>query len=318
MALKDLLGKIKTQINQTRDSFGVGADVEITRGDLEIGVPLPPAEAPAGPPGMELAQPSSGPRTRNSSDGEQSDSPLRQGLIASGAGDQAYRQRSEQVNSIEALFGEFGPSVCSYMLTQSLSSGGIGRVIKKLNLNSRGRDGADMAQIEGWILKNGVEPFCKSVGIRTTAPTPLPMTTPMGPTLGASPSTPGLTVKPLPEASRTPRPSNMTPLPVSGEFPRAPAVAPTHIQRVSVQPTSLKGKDVMRVQTRDAFEDPHLTPNPAAAAPPSVPVPPPMPPPRAVPQPIPQTGGVFPFMPKSGENKTPNPENYTEDDIRRP
>ncbi|MCC5877279.1 MAG: hypothetical protein JJU11_13740 [Candidatus Sumerlaeia bacterium] len=75
--------------------------------------------------------------------------------------------RDEQIERIEAMFGEFGTTISAYMLTQMLSHGGIARTIQRLGLRTRGREGADMIQIENWILTNGTEKFCSVIGIRS-------------------------------------------------------------------------------------------------------------------------------------------------------
>jgi len=71
------------------------------------------------------------------------------------------------VQMIHDMFGEFGPTVSAYILTQILTPGGIIRILQKLELRTRGREGADLAQIETWLITNGVEAFCIRVGIRS-------------------------------------------------------------------------------------------------------------------------------------------------------
>jgi len=79
--------------------------------------------------------------------------------------------RLELIEQVEAMFGEFGPAIASYMLSSAMSEKGIQVILQKLDLHTRGRVGADMAQIEAWILANGVEEFRRAVGIRER-PTP--------------------------------------------------------------------------------------------------------------------------------------------------
>ncbi len=97
------------------------------------------------------------------------------GIQESHAGDPEYQQRSNLAKQIEVLFKGFGPRISSYLLTQALVPGGVKRVTTKLDLTSRGRDGADIAQILSWLEKNGSEAFSKRVGIRIDqAPIPEP------------------------------------------------------------------------------------------------------------------------------------------------
>lgn len=128
----------------------------------------PPARDPAsGPPDKDPRTPGPDPGSGIAGfDSGESDGHRSGGVVQSGINDTAYRERSEMVDQIDALFGDFGPSVSSYMLTQALSNGGVKRVTAKLELRSRGREGADLALIANWINSHGVERFCRAVGLR--------------------------------------------------------------------------------------------------------------------------------------------------------
>lgn len=106
----------------------------------------------------------------------------------------------EEIDRIESMFGEFGPAVCAYILTQLHIQGGIGRTVQKLEMRSRGRISADMAQIENWILSQGVEKFCSKVGIRLKPheiATPPPHEPGDDATQPLRVSTPDLKIKPI-------------------------------------------------------------------------------------------------------------------------
>ncbi len=98
--------------------------------------------------------------------------PPRSGVVQNDVNDSVYKMRAEQVARIDAMFGEFGPAVSSYLLTQSLMPGGIKRLVQKLELQSRGREGADLALIANWITEAGTATFCQKVGLRQHVPTP--------------------------------------------------------------------------------------------------------------------------------------------------
>lgn len=143
------------------------ADGELDARFQGVPPPPPPPGAPAKSPLMPVNELGSGiPGLTNLRPGEISRT---KGLVVSDESHQAYRERDEHVRRVHELFGVFGSVISSYVLTQSLSSGGVGRILSKLQVTSRGRDGADLAQIEGWILKNGADSFCKVVGIREHA-----------------------------------------------------------------------------------------------------------------------------------------------------
>ncbi|MBI1290032.1 hypothetical protein GC173_02140 [bacterium] len=179
-----------------------------------------------------------------------------EGVVQNEKDDSVYNMRSEHVSRIEAMFGEFGPAISSYMLTQSLTDGGVRRVLVKLDLQSRGRDGADLAQIENWILRHGIETFCDKVKIRLggAAPPPPPMAPP------PQKDEPRVTVRPLqpnrPGAQApvmgTPRPGPQQPRPrpvgQENSSPANPQNSPT--QKVAFAPIGLVGKDVQRVHSR--------------------------------------------------------------------
>jgi hypothetical protein len=93
----------------------------------------------------------------------------------------AYQRRSDQIEQIETMFGEFGLIICSHILTQSLMPGGIKRLTIKLEISSRGRDGADLAMVCKWIENHGVDAFCKKVGLRTSTTLNLPIPPPIPP-----------------------------------------------------------------------------------------------------------------------------------------
>lgn len=92
--------------------------------------------------------------------------PPEKGITQNEVEDNVYRLRAEQVQRVESLFAEFGGTVCSYVLTQTLMPGGLKRLLAKLDLSPRGREGADLALISSWIAKNGIPEFCTRVSIR--------------------------------------------------------------------------------------------------------------------------------------------------------
>jgi len=103
-------------------------------------------------------------------------------VIQNGTDDTVYMKRSAQVNRIEAMFGAHGPRISSYLLSQSLTPGGVSRVVQKLGLESRGREGADLAIVEKFLSQKGAEAFCKVVGLRLAgdSPAPPPIQSPAG------------------------------------------------------------------------------------------------------------------------------------------
>lgn len=158
-------------------------------------------------------------------------------------------QKAENVARIESMFGEFGIAVCSYMLTQSMTPGGVGRVLKKLSIPSRGRESADMAQVENWVLKEGAEAFCTLVGIRhegnahfpPNAP-PLhgeehssghPSQNPLRPLLSAAKGTREVGIGCGAEKILRPTPKE------EGQQDKS------HINNVNVQPIGLQGKNLV-------------------------------------------------------------------------
>jgi hypothetical protein len=183
------------------------------------------------------------------------------GVVQNDTDDSVYNQRSEHVQRIENMFGEFGSTICAYMLTHSMTDGGVKRIITKLSLSSRGREGADLALIESWILKNGAEAFAKAVNLRLqpAAAPPPPLAPP------PAKHDVKVTVRPL-EAPRPggggfayapgakPRTENFppteprspdTPTPSSGETNQR-----GHLQKVTVRPIGLQGKEVVRLHQR--------------------------------------------------------------------
>jgi hypothetical protein len=261
-------------------------------------------EAPAVPAGTQTPPPLRGNASGGSSprgaflpgmtSREQSGGANPRAIVQNEKDDSVYQMRSGHIAQIEAMFGEFGPQVCSYMLTQSLSDGGVKRTLAKLGLQSRGRDGADLALIENWILKSGVPEFCQKVGLklhRNAPPPPLaPPPIKEEPKMTVRSITPG---SPEPLASpdaRSARPAGFNPRNAEtrpGIYPRPaesrPAPSgppapgnPSPLQKVSITPIGLAGKDVQRVHNRPA---------PAEAPRPVTPEPPP--PPAAMKSPLP-------------------------------
>lgn len=192
------------------------------------------------------------------------------GLVQNEVNDSAYLQRAEQVQAIEAMFGEYGPAVSSFLLTQSLMPGGVGRVVQKLGMSSRGRDGADLAQINGWLGKHGVDAFCEKVRIRQRTSRGSGEVTP--------PPTDG---EKLPEG-KTYRTRGQLKTSDTQNQP-----APSHLQSVDVEGVSLTG------EPRKVVEPPMA---------PDAPPPPPKPAEPQRPQPVPPTEKRgFMFAPKAKE-----------------
>lgn len=93
--------------------------------------------------------------------------PVSHGVVENNPNDSVYEERNEQVVKIHAMFSDFGNQVASHILTYSFMDGGVRRLVEKLGMEPRRRDGADLAQIESWLTNNGVEEFCRICGIRT-------------------------------------------------------------------------------------------------------------------------------------------------------
>lgn len=96
------------------------------------------------------------------------------GIVANNTNDSVYMERSEHVERIFAMFGDFGTLISSHILTASFSPGGVKRLTEKLGMTSRGRDGADMAQIETWLNENGSDAFLAKCGLRKDLKAPAP------------------------------------------------------------------------------------------------------------------------------------------------
>lgn len=99
-------------------------------------------------------------------------SDYRQGVVMHAQNDTAYDVRNEQVETIEAMFGDYGPVICSYILTQFFAPGGMKRLVEKLGMHSRGRDNADMSQVEAWLAAKGKERFMEVCRLRGGPPAP--------------------------------------------------------------------------------------------------------------------------------------------------
>lgn len=193
------------------------------------------------------------------------------------------------------MFGEFGPVICAYMLSQSLSQGGVARVVTKLGLRSKGRDGADMAQVENWLLRHGVEKFRAKVGLRQNAhdappPSREEENSPAEDSHSSHPH-----VRPLgtregpPKATRTPiqvRAVNRT-------SHRSHDDAPSHLGHVGIKPIGLHDPAASEPK-RD--EEPTATP----PSPPSDPSKP-----------------IFPFAPKKTFPKGENAPGPSSEEIRK-
>ncbi|MCC6547850.1 hypothetical protein IT570_11855 [Candidatus Sumerlaeota bacterium] len=229
MDLRKFVDKIR-DLGRKDDEAGAsdGGDLRGLDGQIVLPGDAPPMESHSSASNSTNAQ-----RPRNS-------------VYSTHMGDSFYAQRQEHVNRVREMFGEFGSQVSSYILTQSLTEGGVGRIIIKLGLVTRGRDGADLAQIENWILKNSVEAFHKAVGLRA-------------PGAGASPprdnrpgvaeisvsgdKSVGVTVRTLDDNEDNNEIRNALRLATPRTFPARdtkPRPA-THTQKVSVQPVNLNG-----------------------------------------------------------------------------
>ncbi len=208
----------------------------------------------------------------------------RPGIVQSDGEDSFYNERAEQVQRIQEIFGEFGPTISSYVLTQSLTSGGVGRIVTKLGLTTRGRDGADLAQVENWLLKNGVEKFCKTVGLRLPG-----ASAPASSTSSVKPPADKIVVRRIdPTITRENEEGPVVSVPVASRTvnrastinPNTPQPVRSHLQKVTVTPVRLDGSD-----QPDGVEPP-----PAAE------IGPPTPPSTEQPGPAAKSGG-FPFSP---------------------
>lgn len=90
----------------------------------------------------------------------------RRGLIESSRDDPEYWKRTDQVTRVQRLFKPYGSAVASYVLAQSLTRGGVARIVLKLGLTPRNMEDADLTQAYLWLQRNGAEEFCRIVGIR--------------------------------------------------------------------------------------------------------------------------------------------------------
>lgn len=198
------------------------------------------------------------------------------GVVQNEVNDNAYLQRAEQVQAIEAMFGEYGPAVSSFLLTQSLMPGGVGRVVQKLGMSSRGRDGADLAQINGWLGKNGADAFCEKVRIRQrTSRGSGEITPPVADGHG------------VPEGEKMPEGKTYRTRGQQKPSDTQSKSAPSHVQSVDVEAVSLSG------EPRKVVEPPMA---------PDAPPPPPKPAEPQRPHPVPPTEKRgFMFAPKAKE-----------------
>lgn len=169
----------------------------------------------------------------------------RPAIVQSDGEDSFYNERAEQVQRIQEIFGEFGPTVSSYVLTQSLTSGGVGRIVIKLGLTTRGRDGADLAQVENWLLKNGVEKFCKTVGLRLPG-----AASSSSSTSAVKPPSDQIVVRRIdPTITRENEEGPVVSVPVASRTvnrastinPNTPQPVRSHLQKVTVTPVRLDG-----------------------------------------------------------------------------
>lgn len=254
MHIKRIFGRLKDQFNSSLEAFTdnnsqpATPDQSVDRlsETRPAGAPLPGAYTnPASPP----------PPTRPAP--EPGSNPLR-GVVHSTPENTAYQQRSEQVQRIEAMFGGYGHTISSYLLTQSFTEGGVRRVVEKLSLSSRGRDGADLGQICQWIETHGTEEFCRRTNLRLK-PQPAPAPDAGGSGTGEA----EVRVRPLDLRTRQssdsdsnrekmatgPRPRQMGPgetQPVNFEGAR---------QKITVQPVGLDGKEIDRLRRSNANPD---------------------------------------------------------------
>lgn len=165
-------------------------------------------------------------------------------VYATHQGDSFYAARAEHVNRVREMFGEFGTQISSHILTQSLTEGGVGRIIVKLGLVTRGRDGADLAQIENWILKNGVESFRKAVGLRAVdAPQPATPDNRRGiaPISATGTKSVGVIVRPLDDEESQNALRRATPRTFPMRDANLVPNSPIHTQKVTVKPVNLAG-----------------------------------------------------------------------------
>ncbi len=169
MGFKSIFDKIKSSVKETADQFRTPSNLD------EDFLSAPPPEPPPLDAPSESnvthrsesapARPAVRTETPQLSSGQNKKlaSPV---LRESDPEESSYMRRSESVNAVEAMFAEFGPKVCAYVLTNTLMPGGIGRVVQKLGLRSRGRQGADMAVVENFLRQQGVEEFARLTGIK--------------------------------------------------------------------------------------------------------------------------------------------------------
>lgn len=246
MDFRGLFNKLKEQVTgPTAEPVAEEPlEEEVTPGSMGQEPPARPTPTGKGnPAGLQTRDPSgTGGRSRT------------HGVVQNEKDDSVYNMRSEHIARIEAMFGEFGPTVSSYMLTQSLTDGGVRRVLMKLELQSRGRDGADLALIENWILRHGADSFCERVKLRNnrSAPPP-PPSAPPNPSREAL----NVTVRPL-EGNRPGHQAPQTsqnrvgprPRPVGQENASSQGAPASHLNKISITPLGLAGKDVQRVHQR--------------------------------------------------------------------
>lgn len=106
-----------------------------------------------------------GMKTRRSGEADRSDQ-----IVNNEMGDTIYTQRNDVVQVVYERYAKFGDKIASAVLSKALLPNGLVMMLAKLELNSIGVAMADHDQIVDWIDENGVDVFCKKMGIRMQAP----------------------------------------------------------------------------------------------------------------------------------------------------
>jgi hypothetical protein len=236
-------------INRLRDAR---AHQKADRPFDEFDIPVPELDAAPPPPAPDPVSPMPDPASETgrrkrtgiaglgtNEDPDSGPAPANR-VVQNAVDDSAYQARARQIEHIHALFGDYSNRTCTYLLTQSLMDGGMARLVERLGMRPRGRDGADMAQIAQWLTENGEERFCRAVGVRLsgdTGPVPPPITHPASAPDPATP--PGVRVQPLgtrsASSSRPPKPA-----PRTVRDPSSTGTGASHRTKVSFTPVSLK------------------------------------------------------------------------------
>ena len=235
MAFKKLWNKWRSDSdNEDLGGDDRGGIPDLEHPPLDECTPPPPAEPPAG---------ADGPRPPRDAD---SAGPARR-AYQNEINDTAYKERSNQVARIEAMFCDYGSPVCSHILAQTLIPGGISRLVTKLGLTSHHREGADLALLEAWLEKNGAEDFQRAVGIRPRDPR-----TPPPPRGGPEKEEKEPRIRELGKKDpQTPRP----PMHASGGRASKEGTGSPR-QQVSVKPVNLSGEEQRKEEERPSPTEP--------------------------------------------------------------